>query len=307
MSVIAIVLAAGKGTRMKSDLAKVLHSAAGRPLINWVLDSLDAPLAAAESAIGDAPGVGGMALLGVGVLSSLGASMMLGGMALRLSAKNAAGLGALVIVAAQAFVPDASQVQEAFPPLIRLLLVAGHDGFLFVIYPIAPWFGVCLLGIAFGIAIQRDLSAGLNRALPVGVAALLAFVIVRWLGGVGTHHPIASDDWMALLTVTKYPPSVAFLLLSLGANLCFLWLLSRAAVARTRVTQLLLVYGRAPLFFYIAHLYLYALIGLGIPSDTGLLGMYPIWGIGLALLYPACIRYDRFKRSKSDDSIWRLF
>ena len=37
MNVIAIVLAAGKGTRMKSDLAKVLHSAAGRPLIAWVL------------------------------------------------------------------------------------------------------------------------------------------------------------------------------------------------------------------------------------------------------------------------------
>ena len=41
MNVIAIVLAAGKGTRMKSDLAKVLHRAAGRPLINWVLESLD--------------------------------------------------------------------------------------------------------------------------------------------------------------------------------------------------------------------------------------------------------------------------
>jgi bifunctional UDP-N-acetylglucosamine pyrophosphorylase/glucosamine-1-phosphate N-acetyltransferase len=41
MKVAAVVLAAGKGTRMKSDLAKVLHIAAGRPLIAWVLDSLD--------------------------------------------------------------------------------------------------------------------------------------------------------------------------------------------------------------------------------------------------------------------------
>lgn len=37
-----IVLAAGKGTRMKSDLAKVLHPALGRPLIDWVLDQADA-------------------------------------------------------------------------------------------------------------------------------------------------------------------------------------------------------------------------------------------------------------------------
>lgn len=33
-----VVLAAGKGTRMESDLAKVLHEAAGRPLLSWVLD-----------------------------------------------------------------------------------------------------------------------------------------------------------------------------------------------------------------------------------------------------------------------------
>lgn len=40
MSTHAIVLAAGKGTRMKSDLAKVLHQAAGRTLLSWVLESL---------------------------------------------------------------------------------------------------------------------------------------------------------------------------------------------------------------------------------------------------------------------------
>lgn len=37
-----IVLAAGKGTRMQSELAKVLHPCLGRPLIDWVLDQADA-------------------------------------------------------------------------------------------------------------------------------------------------------------------------------------------------------------------------------------------------------------------------
>jgi bifunctional UDP-N-acetylglucosamine pyrophosphorylase/glucosamine-1-phosphate N-acetyltransferase len=36
----AIVLAAGQGTRMKSDLAKVLHPLQGRPMIAFVLDTL---------------------------------------------------------------------------------------------------------------------------------------------------------------------------------------------------------------------------------------------------------------------------
>ena len=38
---LAIVLAAGKGTRMKSDLPKVLIPVRGRPMIEYVLDALD--------------------------------------------------------------------------------------------------------------------------------------------------------------------------------------------------------------------------------------------------------------------------
>ncbi len=40
-----VVLAAGKGVRMKSGLPKVLHSAAGRPLLDRVLDTADVILA----------------------------------------------------------------------------------------------------------------------------------------------------------------------------------------------------------------------------------------------------------------------
>lgn len=36
----AVVLAAGKGTRMKSELPKVLFPVLGRPMIHWVLDAL---------------------------------------------------------------------------------------------------------------------------------------------------------------------------------------------------------------------------------------------------------------------------
>lgn len=42
MSHIAIVLAAGQGTRMRSPLAKVLHAMAGRPMLDWVLASVAA-------------------------------------------------------------------------------------------------------------------------------------------------------------------------------------------------------------------------------------------------------------------------
>ncbi len=38
----SLILAAGKGTRMKSDLAKVLHPLGGRAMIHWVLDGAEA-------------------------------------------------------------------------------------------------------------------------------------------------------------------------------------------------------------------------------------------------------------------------
>ena len=40
MSRQAIVMAAGKGTRMKSELPKVLFPACGKPMIRWVIDAL---------------------------------------------------------------------------------------------------------------------------------------------------------------------------------------------------------------------------------------------------------------------------
>ena len=35
----AVILAAGKGTRMNSDLPKVMHHIAGRPIVEWVVDA----------------------------------------------------------------------------------------------------------------------------------------------------------------------------------------------------------------------------------------------------------------------------
>ncbi len=41
-NVAALILAAGKGTRMRSSLCKVLHPVAGRPMINYVIDAVAA-------------------------------------------------------------------------------------------------------------------------------------------------------------------------------------------------------------------------------------------------------------------------
>ena len=71
MTAAAVVLAAGKGTRFKSDQAKVLHTAGGRSMLRWVLEALrplgldrvvvvvghQAGAVAAEAAAADLPGL----------------------------------------------------------------------------------------------------------------------------------------------------------------------------------------------------------------------------------------------------------
>ena len=42
MSYTAVILAAGKGVRMKSNLPKVVHKAAGKPLVAHVVDAVQA-------------------------------------------------------------------------------------------------------------------------------------------------------------------------------------------------------------------------------------------------------------------------
>ena len=104
-----------------------------------------------------------------------------------------------------------------------------------------------------------------------------------------------------------YPPSLVFVLMTLGANLLLLASIAALSERLTTWGRPLLTFGRTALFFYIVHLYLYAVIGLAFPHGTTLLRMYPVWFLGLAIVYPLCVRYGRFKAAKPPTSLWRLF
>jgi len=242
-----------------------------------------------------------------GVLYALGGTMIVASLLLRLPAKWLAVLGALLIVATEALLPDAGAGYTQYAPILRLLLIPGYTPGMFVLYPIMPWLGVAGLGMAYGRWLKQDRAQAYRGALWLGATALLLFIPIRLFDGLGNIRPMQGDGWIALLNVVKYPPSITFLLLTLGVDLLLLGLFARISGVAKVALRLPAVYGRVPLFFYIAHLYLYGYLGQWLdPNGIGIPKMYLYWLLGLAILFPLCWWYGKFKRSRHSDSWWRF-
>jgi uncharacterized membrane protein len=256
-----------------------------------------------------APGGDGPVWFHIGVLFGLGATMIIGALLLRLNAMTLICLGTITTIISQILVPDPSKSDYLYSPLLRLMLIPGQTGMIQVFYPILPWLGVVLFGIAFGKWIVLDVKRTYRKALIIGIIFMLLFVVVRIAGGFGNIHPPESSGVIDFLNVIKYPPSIAFILIMLGINLLIIFFLSRTGAGLEQWGKPLLVFGRAALFFYIVHLYIYSLMGLlfAAKGGTNLLVMYLLWAGGLILLYPLCKWYGNFKRGNPADSLWRFF
>jgi uncharacterized membrane protein len=242
-----------------------------------------------------------------GVLYGLGTSMIVGSLLLRLRPSVLLGLGLAAELATELVIAWLRRAGVVPSPLLQLLLVPGRSSEFAVYYPLIPWLGVALCGMAFGRWLIDDRAWAYRRAAIVGAALLTLFLALRLAGGFGNLQP-PGLGWIGFLNVVKYPPSLVFLALTLGVDLLLLALLARFGAALGRWGHPLLVFGRSPLFFYVAHLYLYGLIGLALgPRGTGIPRMYPFWLLGLAILYPLCWLYGRFKQRQAPGSVWRLF
>jgi uncharacterized membrane protein len=243
----------------------------------------------------------------IGVLYALGGAMIVGALLVRLGAPALVVIGLAAIAATHLLLPAPSQAFAAITPLARLLLIPGLTAPIVVNYPLIPWLGIACLGMAFGRWLLADRSGAYRWSLLIGAVCLLSFVAVRSFGGFGNIRPADGAGWIAFLNVVKYPPSLAFTLLTLGVDLMILGLLARAGDTIRGWGHPLLVFGQNPLFFYIAHLYLYGLIGLAInPDGIGIARMYPFWLIGLVILYFLCRWYGTFKQRQAPESLWRF-
>ncbi|MBA4368802.1 MAG: hypothetical protein C0403_14340, partial [Desulfobacterium sp.] len=127
-----------------------------------------------------------------------------------------------------------------------------------------------------------------------------------WMNGFGNFHAW-NKGLISFLNVTKYPPSLSFVLVTTGINCLLLYVLSKIEHALFCFGQPLLIFGRTALFFYIGHLYLYATMGFAFPNGVSYQIMYLFWFMGLLILYPICLWYGKCKGKKTMDSVWKLF
>ena len=141
----------------------------------------------------------------------------------------------------------------AIAPLWHFLHVPGFaiPGRLLIAYPLVPWVAVMAVGFVLADVYAWDAERRRRFLVWTGVAVTLGFVALRALNGYGNPQPWATQRTAALtvaafLNVTKYPPSLQFLLMTLGPTLVVLALAERM---RGRIAEWLQVYGNVPVFF----------------------------------------------------------
>jgi uncharacterized membrane protein len=177
-----------------------------------------------------------------------------------------------------------------------------------VLYPLIPWVGVMAAGYAFGPLVLGEPVARDRRLISIGLAVTLGFVALRATGWYGDHTPWTSSHAVfSFLNTEKYPPSLLFLMMTLGPAILSLPLLER--VAPTRIAQAIAVFGRVPFFYYILHLYLIhatalllarAVTGSWQPQGFDLWVVYAVWIAAIVALYPLCRWFAGVKARRPD-------
>src|SRR5262245_14877385 len=207
----------------------------------------------------------------------------------------------------------------AWSPLWMILHVRGSLGVVPVtlVYPILPWIGVMALGYAAGPWIFSRDPATSRRVAWAGVALTAGFLLLRGLNGYGDLLPRLENGGpavvaMSFLNTTKYPPSLDYVLMTLGPALVALHAFRRA---RGPLAGALVTFGRVPFLFYVAHLYLVHAVAVaagvwqGYPVTSmlvyhgytptgygfGLPVIYLVWVAVVLALYPMCRRYAELK------------
>jgi uncharacterized membrane protein len=192
--------------------------------------------------------------------------------------------------------------------------------FIAVGYPLVPWIGVMAAGYGFGRLLELDRAQRDRILVALGVAMIALFLVLRLTNAYGDARLWQPNPRGLLYTIlqigntTKYPPSLQYLLMTIGPALLLIPVLERW---RGHWADRVTIFGRVPFFFYVLHLPLIHLAALiwtesafGVSTlgdffhnevvpgyEPSLLRVYLVWAAVIVATFPLCAWYARYKRT----------
>lgn len=195
-------------------------------------------------------------------------------------------------------------------------------------YPIIPWIAVMSLGYCFASLYDNSFDAFKRKRIlnGLGLGSILLFFLLIAIHSYGdpvkwTNYGYTVKTVMSIFNVSKYPPSLLYLLVTLGGAFIFL---ANTEKLKGKVVDFFCVFGRVPFFYYIIHLYLIHVLALLAAVLTGfgwqamilskhitktealkgygfnLITVYLVWILVIALLYPLCKKFDAYKQAHKE-------
>lgn len=195
-------------------------------------------------------------------------------------------------------------------------------------YPLIPWIGVMAAGYGFGSIYLWETDKRRSWLVKMGAGLVVAFVVIRATNLYGDASPWKSQKnglftVFSFLNCTKYPPSLLYLLMTLGPAMLLLAVFEKKS---GWITRRLVTFGRVPFFYYMLHLplihgaaYATALLrgdtasakylSRSSPFDSQPPGfgydlwvVYLVWVLLILALYPICHWFAEVKRRRKD--VW---
>lgn len=273
-----------------------------------------------------------LAPIWLGVIWAIGAGMISLALFIRLPKFFSLGIAMLMIFghnALDGFHPEGNEFIASVWKLLHVrseIFLGGLE--LRIIYPVIPWLGLMIVGYYFGSLYQPEFNRKqrLRILLYSGISCLLLFTVLRFDNFYGDPSPWIKQSspvfsFLSFINVTKYPPSLLYLLITIGPSLLFLYLFEKLDFSWLKPV---ITIGRVPMFWYIVHLFVIHFVAIIAAMLTGykfsdmiltgfvtrephlkgygfsLWAVYLFW-IGICLLlYPVSSWYANYKKTNRD-------
>ena len=263
------------------------------------------------------------------VLSAIGFGFIILSFLLKCSAKTIGIIGLAIIFLhnLSPFVPlaETSLFKQIFIPFFSPVAFPLGEGINFVVgYPPIPWLGIILVGFSLARIFEQPIELRKKIFLKIGMLSLFLFVLIRFINIYGDSFPWTTQKnsfftLLSFINVTKYPPSLLFCLLTLGSMFLIFSLIEGM---KNKFTAIVTVYGKVPLFYFVIHWFIihplmFLMVFLqgfkssdlvygfnfGRPKDgsgVNLWLIYLIWIFVVAILYPICKWYGKYKQNHKE-------